>query len=119
METTVFREKLRIKRNPWAIDPEDEGEFLNRVKARLLDISNMEDKNAIDEELDDILEEMVIRYSDEIAETCEIALPFGKTISDIRLARLLNASRVRGIGSVSVANILCRIKSILLAKLKN
>ena len=34
IETTLFREKLRIKRNPWAVDPPDEAAFLNSIKER-------------------------------------------------------------------------------------
>lgn len=101
IETAVFREKLRIKRNPWAVDPEDEGKFLNGVKARLLDISQMEDKNAIEEELDIILEEIVIRYSDEIAGNfVKTRYRMVRSMVTFGFARLLNASRVRGIGSI-------------------
>ncbi len=101
IETTVFREKLRIKRNPWAVDPEDEGKFLSRIKASLLDISQMEDHEAIDEALDDILEEMVIRYSDEIAGNFKKSrYRMVRRLITFGFARLLNASRVRGIGSI-------------------
>ena len=43
IETTLFREKLRIKRNPWAVDPPDEAAFLNSIKERLLDIAQTEE----------------------------------------------------------------------------
>ena len=101
IETTVFREKLRIKRNPWAVDPEDENRFLSRIKARLLDISQMEDAEEIDEELDQMLEEMVIRYSDEIAGNFKKSrYRMVRRLVTFGFARLLNASRVRGIGSI-------------------
>lgn len=32
IETTLFREKLRVKRNPWAVDPEDDAKFLSSIK---------------------------------------------------------------------------------------
>ena len=69
IETTLFREKLRIKRNPWAVDPEDESDFLKSIKERLVDISqNPMENEEIDEILDEILEEIIMRYSDEIAD---------------------------------------------------
>ena len=107
-----FREKLRIKRNPWAVDPEDEGRFLNRIKARLLDISQMEDKEAIDEELDVILEEMIIRYSDEIAGNfVKSRYRLVRRLVTFGFAELLNASRVQGIGSMLATSTQCRIRS--------
>ena len=67
IETTLFREKLRIKRNPWAVDPPDEAAFLNSIKERLLDIAQTEDDKAKDEQLDAILYDIIGRYSNEIA----------------------------------------------------
>lgn len=36
LEVTLFRERMRIKQNSWAVDPEDEEEFWAEVKASLL-----------------------------------------------------------------------------------
>ena len=38
LETTLYREKLRIKQNPWDVDPDDEGPFWREVKNSLLQI---------------------------------------------------------------------------------
>ena len=38
LETTLYREKLRIKQNPWDVDPDDEGPFWGEVKNNLLQI---------------------------------------------------------------------------------
>ncbi|GAB5523264.1 MAG: hypothetical protein Roseis2KO_11360 [Roseivirga sp.] len=101
IETTLFREKLRIKRNPWAVDPEDEADFLASVKSRLLDISNNDDKEEIDETLESILEEIIFRYSDEIAGNFKKSrYRFARSFVTFGFARLLNASRARGFWSI-------------------
>ena len=101
IETTLFREKLRIKRNPWAVDPEDESDFLASIKARLLDISNSEDSEDIDQTLDDILEEIIWRYANEIAGNFKKSrYRQARRIAAFGFARLLNASRARGFWSI-------------------
>lgn len=101
IETTVFREKLRIKRNPWAVDPDDQASFLNAIKSRLLDISQIESQEEKTQELDDILEEIIIRYSDEIAGNFKKSrYRMARSIVTFGFARLLNASRARGFWSI-------------------
>lgn len=101
IETTLFREKQRIKRNPWRADPEDEADFLASVKARLLGISNNEKEEKIDETLDSILEEIVFRYADEIAGNFKKSrYRFARSFVTFGFARLLNAFRARGFWSI-------------------
>jgi len=102
IETTLFREKLRIKRNPWAVDPEDEGQFLASIKERLLEISQEPLENEeIDETLDEILKEIIFRYADEIAGNFKKSrYRMARSIVTFGFARLLNASRARGFWSI-------------------
>jgi glycerol-3-phosphate O-acyltransferase len=39
LETTLHREKLRIKQNPWAVDPDDEKDFWRKVRSTLAQTS--------------------------------------------------------------------------------
>ncbi|GHE65354.1 MULTISPECIES: 1-acyl-sn-glycerol-3-phosphate acyltransferase [Roseivirga] len=101
IETTLFREKLRIKRNPWAVDPPDEAAFLNSIKERLLDIAQTEDDKAKDEQLDAILYDIIGRYSNEIAGNFKKSrYRMARSIVTFGFARLLNASRARGFWSI-------------------
>lgn len=102
IETTLFREKLRIKRNPWAVDPEDEAAFLGSIKERLVEISQDDlDDDEIDETLDEILEEVILRYADEIAGNFKKSrYRMARSIVTFGFARLLNASRARGFWSI-------------------
>lgn len=101
IETTLFREKLRIKRNPWAVDPADESTFLNSVKERLLAIATSEDEKEKTEKLDQILIEIVTRYAEEIAGNFKKSrYRMARSIVTFGFARLLNASRARGFWSI-------------------
>ncbi len=101
IETTVFREKLRIKRNPWAVDPEDDSAFLGIVQEKLLEISQSDDDEEKNEKLDDILKEIVLRYADEIAGNFKKSrYRMTRSIVTFGFARLLNASRARGFWSI-------------------
>lgn len=101
IETTLFREKLRIKRNPWAVDPPDEAAFLNSVKERLLEIAQSENDQEKDAKLDQILIEIVSRYADEIAGNFKKSrFRMARSIVTFGFARLLNASRARGFWSI-------------------
>ena len=101
IETTVFREKLRIKRNPWAVDPDDDASFLSSVKSRLLDIQQIDSEEEKTEELNEILSEIVLRYSDEIAGNFKKSrYRMARSIVTFGFARLLNASRARGFWSI-------------------
>lgn len=101
LETTVFRENLRIKRNPWAVDPEDDGAFLKLVKEKLLEISQSDDNEEKDKKLDEILADIVTRYASEIAGNFKKSrYRMARSIVTFGFARLLNASRARGFWSI-------------------
>lgn len=101
IETTLFREKLRIKRNPWAVDPEDDATFLRSIKQRLLEISQLDDKKEIDLYLDEILTDIIMRYASEIAGNFKKSrYRMARSIITFGFARLLNASRARGFWSI-------------------
>ncbi|PIQ49482.1 MAG: acyltransferase [Cytophagales bacterium CG12_big_fil_rev_8_21_14_0_65_40_12] len=101
IETTLFREKLRVKRNSWAVDPPDEAQFLDSIKSRLVEISTNDDKEEIDETLEAILTEIISRYAAEIAGNFKKSrYRMARSIVTFGFARLLNASRARGFWSI-------------------
>lgn len=101
IETTLFREKLRVKRNSWAVDPPDEAQFLDSIKSRLVEISTNDDKEEIDETLEAILSEIIGRYAAEIAGNFKKSrYRMARSIVTFGFARLLNASRARGFWSI-------------------
>lgn len=103
LETTLYREKLRIKQNPWVVDPDDEGEFWGKVKAALLQI-NSETKLNRSKRLEaykEILEKITNRYSEEIASNFNHQhYKFTRSVVTYGFSRLLNAARVKGFKSI-------------------
>ena len=96
LETTLYRERLRIKRNPWKVDPKDEEKFWDDIKSRLVNLSN--DEN--DDE-DKIMRGIIYRYADEIAGNFKPSkYRFTRELVKFGFGRLLNASRVKKFGAL-------------------
>ncbi|MFC3415977.1 1-acyl-sn-glycerol-3-phosphate acyltransferase [Algoriphagus hitonicola] len=103
LETTLYREKLRIKQNPWAVDPDDEQEFWGKVKSSLLHVNSDTklNKSTRLKAYRDILEKITTRYSEEIASNFKHQhYKFTRSVVTFGFARLLNAARVKGFRSI-------------------
>ncbi|MFD2035639.1 1-acyl-sn-glycerol-3-phosphate acyltransferase [Belliella marina] len=100
LETTLYREKLRIKQNPWAVDPDDEFDFWNTVKSSLLQLSADTSSSKLEKKKKyiAILDDITIRYAEEIASNFKHShYKFTRSIITSGFSRLLNAARVKGI----------------------
>jgi glycerol-3-phosphate O-acyltransferase len=103
LETTLYREKLRIKQNPWAVDPDDEGEFWNEVKSSLLQINTDSslDRNSRFLAYQEVVHRITSRYAEEIASNFKAShYKFTRRVVTYGFSRLLNAARVKGIKSI-------------------
>lgn len=103
LETTLYREKLRIKQNPWVVDPDDEGSFWGEVKASLLQINTSSDlsKEKKLKGYKSILNRITSRYSEEIASNFKHShYKFTRSVVTYGFSRLLNAARVKGFKSI-------------------
>ena len=103
LETTLYREKLRIKQNPWDVDPDDEGPFWGEVKNNLLqihsEVSGTKSKKL--EAYQEVLRKITSRYSEEIASNFKAShYKFTRRVVTYGFSRLLNAARVKGFGSL-------------------
>ncbi len=97
LETTLYLEKLRIKQNPWKVDPPDEGKFWSEVKNDLVDLVGSQHTEA-KERL--ILERIVYRYTNEIAGNFKQShYKMAREMVKFGFARLLNATRVKRFGA--------------------
>ena len=91
LETTLYRERLRIKRNPWKVDPKDEDKFWQDIKSRLVNISN----DSGDDE-DQIMKDIIFRYAEEISGNFKPSrYRVTRELVKFGFARLLNASRIK------------------------
>lgn len=94
LETTVYREKLRMKANPWRVDPKDEKDFWLNIQNKLLESEGQENASDLEKS---ILREIIRRYCNEIAGNFRKSYyKFAKTFVTFGFARLLNAARVKG-----------------------
>ncbi|RIW16379.1 glycerol-3-phosphate acyltransferase [Algoriphagus lacus] len=103
LETTLYREKLRIKQNPWAVDPDDESVFWNEVRSSLLQINTDSslDKAKRFQAYQGVLHRITSRYSEEIASNFKAShYKFTRSVVTYGFSRLLNAARVKGFKSI-------------------
>ncbi len=102
LETTLYRERLRIRQNPWAVDPKDEEAFWKKIKNKLVNISGSqypeEKRYAIAQEL---LYSITSRYAHEISSKFNPSYHrVARSIATFGFSRLLNAARVKGFRSL-------------------
>jgi len=91
---TVYQERIRLTQTPWKADPEDEKEFWNDIKNRLVRISRQEGHDIdLTADYQALTKTIISRYANEIAgnfdasvyEFAKLAIPFG-------ISRLLNST---------------------------
>jgi glycerol-3-phosphate O-acyltransferase len=93
LEITMFRERLRVKENPWKVDPEDEQIFWSNVKKQLLNLTNEGNEN-VEQQVDQILREVLSRYANEICGNFKTThYRLARTIVTFGFGRLLNAAK--------------------------
>lgn len=96
LETTIYKEKIRIKSNPWKVDPPDERAYWNNIRSQLAEIQNL-DEPVKEEKEKELLKEIISRYSEEIAGNFKKSYyRFARAFVTFGFARLLNATRVKG-----------------------
>ncbi|TVP51208.1 MAG: glycerol-3-phosphate acyltransferase [Mongoliibacter sp.] len=103
LETTLYREKLRIKQNPWAVDPDDEQDFWRKVKSNLVQLSQDGSLNKTQKKriYIEILDEITMRYAEEIASNfIHSHYKLTRRMVTYGFSRLLNAARVKGLRSI-------------------
>jgi glycerol-3-phosphate O-acyltransferase len=93
LEITMFKERLRVKENPWKVDPDDEQLFWSNVKRKLLDLTNEDIDNVVNQ-ADSILREILSRYTHEITGNFKAShYRLARTMVTFGFGRLLNAAK--------------------------
>jgi len=91
LERTRYREKLRVQKMPWSVDPDDDHDFWNKVKKQLASSSGK--PNETTKPTDEILKSITNRYANEIASTFKPSSHrFARRVTNFGFARLLNAA---------------------------
>ena len=97
LETTLYKEKARIRQTPWKVDPDDDPQFWSKVKHDLLEISHQKVKD--EEKANKILHNIIERYAEEIAGNFNTShYRFARGFVTFGFNRLLNAARIKKLG---------------------
>jgi len=95
IEITMFRERLRIKENPWKVDPDDELLFWSDVKNNLVGV-DQRSRNKSHLITDKLLKDIIIRYANEIAGNFKPShYRLARTIVTVGFSRLFNAAQLK------------------------
>lgn len=66
IKKTLYQERIRIKTEPWEVDPEDEKEFWSGIKKETLKTANEQESFQLEETNQDILQKIATRYANEM-----------------------------------------------------
>ncbi|HYF71082.1 MAG TPA: 1-acyl-sn-glycerol-3-phosphate acyltransferase [Ohtaekwangia sp.] len=118
LETTVYREQQRMKRNRWRVDPADEVSFWTGVKEELVDLAGKSQEET-QAKADDILYRIVWRYANEIAGNFKASsYRLTREIVKFWFGRLLNGARVKKFGAFFRNRYTLRDKIHIVGKVK-
>jgi len=118
LETTVYREQNRMKRNRWRVDPKDENKFWAKIKDELVELSARTPDESPGKE-EEILKLIVLRYAHEIAGNFKpSSYRFAREVTQFWFARLLNGARVKKFGAFFRSRYTLRDKIHIVGKVK-
>jgi glycerol-3-phosphate O-acyltransferase len=118
LQTTVYREQQRMKRNRWRVDPVDEPRFWATIKD---DMVGLDTKPAEEAQVkaEEILHRIVSRYANEIAGNFNASsYKVTREIVKFWFARLLNGARVKKFGAFFRNRYTLRDKIHIVGKVK-
>ncbi len=98
---TVYLERIRIKEEPWKVDPPNERMFWKRIRKKLLGKSHSMSEEELRANSEDILKTIIHRYSEEIVGTFrKPTFLFARRFLKAFFRRLLNAAAGRNMKRV-------------------
>ncbi len=99
LESTVYREQQRMKRNRWRVDPADEPRFWGNIKEELLSFATKTPEES-QVKADELLLRITTRYASEIAGDFKASsYKITREVIKFWFRRLLNGARVKKFGA--------------------
>ena len=93
---TIYKEQIRIKEEPWKVDPPNESLFWRRVRSKLMKGSLDKSNKEADPVNEEILKTIINSYAEEIVGTFKIStFQFARKFLTIFFTRLLNTAASR------------------------
>jgi len=94
LEKTVYLEKIRVKNNPWSVDPADDKTHWKELQKEINDAKQHEDSEPA---LELILDRVINRYNEEIVGNFKKkTFKFARRFLTSFFKRLLNPARGKG-----------------------
>lgn len=98
---TMYQERIRIKEDPWKVDPPNERQFWNRISKKLIKKSLDRDDPQAKAVAEDILQKIIHRYSEEIVGTFQIpTFRFAQRFLTAFFNRIFNAAVGKSIRAI-------------------
>lgn len=98
---TMYDERIRIKEDPWKVDPPNERQFWNRISKKLIKKSLDRDDPQAKAVAEDILHKIIHRYSEEIVGTFQIpTFRFAQRFLTAFFNRIFNAAVGKSLRSI-------------------
>lgn len=98
---TMYHERIRIKEDPWKVDPPNERQFWNRISQKLIKKSLDRDDPQAKAVAEDILQKIINRYSEEIVGTFQIpTFRFAQRFLTAFFNRIFNAAVGKSIRAI-------------------
>ncbi len=90
---TIYLEKIRIKEEPWKVDPPNEKQFWSKIRKRLISRSLDKEEAEAKAANEEILQKIIHRYSEEIVGTFQQStFQFARRFLTFFFTRLLNTA---------------------------
>ncbi|MCY7329604.1 MAG: 1-acyl-sn-glycerol-3-phosphate acyltransferase, partial [Saprospiraceae bacterium] len=97
----LYQERIRIKEDPWKVDPPNERQFWNRISKKLIQKSLDRHSPEAQEAAEDILRKIIHRYSEEIVGTFQIStFRFAQRFLTAFFNRIFNAAVGKSIRAI-------------------
>lgn len=95
---TIYMERIRVKEEPWKVDPPNEKVFWKRIQRKLVKNSLSSTPESAQQKNEEILQRIIHRYSEEIVGTFKIkTFLFARKFLTMFFNRLLNTAAGRNI----------------------
>ena len=93
---TIYQERIRMKEEPWKVDPPNERQFWRRIQNKLVGQSLDRSEEEARKTNEEILRQIIHRYSEEIVGTFRIStFLFARRFLTLFFTRLLNTAASR------------------------
>ena len=114
LQNTIFSEKIRAKREPWKVDPQDEVSWWRRAEKKLVKAGLDESDEAQDNDRQALLHKIIDRYAEEVVGSFKIpTFQFARRFLTAFFSRLLNAAAGRNLRRFARAKVNLRDRLIV------